>query len=209
MDEVNQYLYAAISDAQQTIRSLDAKVSYAIAAQAAIVAALVIELQRVYQLHAVPPYLPYLIYGGLLSAIIAIYVAIKTILPRTNPTQHITWDVDGANGNTSFFLTSKKPFSCLAAFSDRAPFSKFTVKHSTLAASVSGLNDNAKIRSDLECELLKVSYIRDLKTKRLRYFFSFFLICFLLLATAFSLRIVTTGVNGQEATPYAHIGCRH
>lgn len=164
------FLYKAIEDCQQTIRFVDTK------------AGIIFLLFGIYVSMigtGLPDFAKYFFRMGLyleiffsiclflfFCLIVLILIAIITLIfPRSNPSEHI--DISGYHYKGIFYISDMDNICFIDNLKDR--------KNIKIQTSVEGyiekLNkilDFKNLEKELICELLKVSYIRELKIRRMQ-----------------------------------------
>jgi hypothetical protein len=106
-----------------------------------------------------------LVLGFGCTALIASLLVVLILFPITNPALNVRL-IPGPNGPT-FFLTQLTPKSLRRFFSRSPRFSRLAQEHSEYIRQVSTASEAALLQA-ISGEVLKVSYIRQIKTDRLR-----------------------------------------
>jgi hypothetical protein len=103
-------------------------------------------------------------FGFLGIATLAGMIVTRILFPANNPSRNVSL----SQGTTpQFFLWDLKPRSWARILSSRPRFSQLAQSHDTYLAEISAADSAALLRS-VSAEVLKVSYIRQMKTDRLR-----------------------------------------
>jgi len=160
------FLYKIIDDNQAIIRFLDTKAAFGIAVLGAMVGKV---LDRD-QLIACGSHGLVVTILSVLFALLVIFAAVlgyKTVFPTINPAQNVSSFPD--NLEPKFFISSFSHKSILRLFSSRKRFSMLQTTHADYCAAL-----KQAAPGDLEsigaAEVLKLSFIRQLKTDRLEWF---------------------------------------
>jgi len=160
-----EFLYKAVEDIQGTIRFLDTKAAFGIAILGAVVAQLLdSHLLTEYRSHGVV----LCVLVPLLTAAIALsaVAGFLTVFPLINPSEHV-WFPD--NLEPRFFIAELTPRSFWRLFSGRSRFCRLRMTHPEYCAALERA-DSRHFESVMAAEVLKLSFIRQLKTDRLQWF---------------------------------------
>jgi hypothetical protein len=186
-DQKLQFLYKALDDNQGVIRLLDAKAAFAIALLSAMTGKVLADLPFYFPLAGQQLWRKSLLFGfwgfGLMSG----FIVFRVIFPVTNPTKNVK--MTSGDCKPQFFLWHFEPKSWMRIWSRAPRFSTLALKQETFLEEMK----EATTDSLLVCltgEVMKVSYIRQIKTDRLRavgYFLFISSVLFVLLITAQSL----------------------
>jgi hypothetical protein len=178
------YLSAAIADAQELIRFIDAKTSIVISILGAFLVTLFSFVTKIIKYS---PHYSLLFWLLLIVFIISlgfcVYITIKIILPTINPSKNVLISEDEIP-KLKFFLHSNKYDSRYSFYLENSDEYKLDHKFSDYLHQLS-LGEEEIVRS-LTFELLKVSFVRNIKNSRLQILYSFLLfttfafICFVL-----------------------------
>lgn len=159
------FLFKIIDDNQSTIRFLDTKAAFGIAVIGAIVAKL-FEHDRLLTLTA---------HGRVLSTLSVLLVVLiatsatlgyKTIFPTINPCDNVCLP---DNLEPKFFISKFECSNWLRLLSSNKKFAKLKTTHFEYCASLMNATDR-ELESVVAGEVLKLSFIRQLKTDRLSWF---------------------------------------
>src|SRR6266403_1415594 len=164
-DKQLEFLYKAHEDNQNLIRFLDAKAAFAVAILAAMVNKVLSGVGLYFPWGAQPHWRQILVLGFGLTALIASTLVVLILFPITNPALNVRL-IAATNGPT-FFLTQLNPRRWLRIFSRSPNYSRLAQEHSDYLNQVTAVS-NAVLLQSLSGEVLKVSYIRQIKTDRLR-----------------------------------------
>jgi len=164
-DQKLQFLYKALDDNQSVIRFLDAKAAFAAALLSAMTGKFLADLPSYLPLAGQPIWRRSLLFGFCGFGILTGFILFRVIFPVTNPAQNVK--LISSDCSPHFFIWEMKPRSWLRIWS-RAP------RFSTVVLDQMSFLDELKTAtydSLLKCmtgEVLKVSYIRQIKADRLR-----------------------------------------
>lgn len=164
-DKRLEFLYKIHDDSQNLIRFLDAKAAFAIAILAAMVNKILSNVGLYFPWGVEPHWRQMLVLGFGLTALVASALVVLILFPITNPGRNTR--LISSTDRPSFFLTQLDPKRWLRIFSRSARFSRLAQDHSGYLSQVSTLT-NAALLEIVSGEVLKVSYIRQIKTDRLR-----------------------------------------
>jgi hypothetical protein len=186
------FLYKIIDDNQATIRFLDTKAAFGIAVLGAMVGkALDPDQLAGFATHGIWNLLAAIVFA-LLTAIAAA-LGFRTVFPTVNPAQNVSFPDDL---EPKFFIAKLNPRSFWRYLSSNKKFAMLETKHSAYLGAVNQSTPE-KLLSVAAAEVLKLSFIRQLKTDRLTAF-SRALIC------AVIMFIILT-FSAQKSTPDAAI----
>jgi hypothetical protein len=159
-----EFLYKALDDNQNLIRFLDAKAAFAVAVLSAMIGEILAHLDTYFPWGGQPAWRQFLLlvfgFGGTLGAGLVGLI----IFPTINPAAHT--QLLPSNGPT-FFLSQLKPKKWVRILSGNPRFSGLAEGHLEYLHQVSAANSMDIIRV-ISGEVLKVSYIRQIKTDRLK-----------------------------------------
>lgn len=160
-----EFLYKVLDDAQGTIRSLDAKAGVGIVVLGAMLGG-VLEREQVVVIRA----------GGWIAwtvasifavlATLAAVLAFRTIFPMINPAENVS--VPG-HLRPAFFIAEFSQARIWRLFSSSPRFSKLAETHESYTSALLGASSE-RIEEIMAAEVLKVSFIRQMKTDRLAGF---------------------------------------
>jgi len=150
------FLVAAISDTQEIIRFIDAKAAVATIAIGGILAAIFPDIKSIHEGYcAYPCYVRLLIWIMAIGICLSIYCLIRVIAPIGK--------IYGDEIAPRFYLTSNKKNKWINLFPRKSDISLPVKKYQKQIAEA----DAEDIINSLTCELYTVSYIREVKSKRL------------------------------------------
>lgn len=157
------FLYRAIDDCQNIIKLVDTKAAVSLAPIGFM-------LNKLFSEVGVPEACVHrfcwqnvLKLAAMIVILIASFQAYKVLFPLINPVEH----VDIPQGLApAFFLGRLAPKRWQALFSGRPRFSRFSQRFDDYQKDLDAADEN-KLKQVLIGELLKVSYIRDMKMFRL------------------------------------------
>jgi len=156
------FLYKVIDDNQATIRFLDTKAAFGIAVLGAMVGKL-LDGEELAALAADGPLIHWCIVVLGLLITFAAFLGYKTIFPTVNPAQNVSFP---DNLEPKFFISKFSRKSFWRLFSSRKNLAMLEMSHSDYCAAVRSATAE-KIESIAAAEVLKLSFIRQLKMDRL------------------------------------------
>lgn len=160
------FLYKIIDDNQATIRYLDTKAGFGIAILGAMVGKILLDSDqlRAFASHG------RLVLGlaGLLGSVVlvAAVLGFRTVFPTVNPARNVTFP---DNLEPKFFIFKFGNCRWLRLLSSRKDFATLATTHEHYCAALQRATPST-IESILAAEVLKVSFIRQIKTDRLTAF---------------------------------------
>jgi hypothetical protein len=161
-----EFLYKALEDSQSTIRHLDVKAAFGIALLSAMIEKTLTGLGAYIPWHGQLVWREGLFVAFLICSILSITVVARIIFPVNNPAQNVSVSAPTA---LSFYIHNFHPRRWLRFFSTKPSFSKLSLGESELASAVQAASTDALLIV-LTAEVLKVSYIRQIKMDRLKAF---------------------------------------
>jgi len=164
-DKQLEFLYKAHEDNQNLIRFLDAKAAFAVAILAAMVNKVLSGVGLYFPWGAQPHWHQILVLGFGLTALIASILVVLILFPITNPALNVR--LIAATNEPTFFLTQLNPRRWLRIFSRSPNYSRLAQDHGEYVSKISTASNTALLQA-ISGEVLKVSYIRQIKTDRLR-----------------------------------------
>jgi hypothetical protein len=167
-EEVNgslPFLYKALDDAQSTIRSLDSKAGVGIVVLGAMIAKFLEreQLTTTLQSHW-PTKLSALAF--VCSAVLGAIFALKTVFPMINPAANVSLP---EQTKPQFFIARLAPCRFLRLFSSDPRYARLALTHPEYLHTLR-LSEPGALESVVAAEVLKVSFIRQMKTDRLAAF---------------------------------------
>jgi len=159
------FLYKAIDDAQSITRQLDSKAAVSLVPVGFILNKLITAYLEVPKgCVSLTCWKLDLIAICAFSTLVASFLAFRVLFPLVDPVDHVH-AVPGLQ--PAFFLGKLEPLHWRAWFSGKSRNSMLSNKHSEYLLALS-VADEERIKSVLIGELLKVSFIRNLKMYRLK-----------------------------------------
>jgi hypothetical protein len=158
-----EFLFKIIDDNQSTIRSIDTKAGFAIAVLGAMIGK-ALDGGRLSTALTSRQGLPIVL--ALSFSVLTIYsaaLAFKTVLPMINPAEHVSIP---SGLRPPFFISQFKTKRYLHLFTSSKKYASLEETHASYSSSVSQASA-AEIESVLSAEVLKLSFIRQMKTDRL------------------------------------------
>lgn len=156
------FLYKALDDAQGAIRSLDVKAAAGIAVLGAMVGK-VLEREQLAAIRSATR--PGIICACVFTALVALSatLAFTTVFPMIDPAENVSFP---GNLRPPFFIAKLFPSRLWRHFSSRSRYAKLAETHESYLAAVQNASPEV-IESVLAAEVLKVSFIRNMKIDRL------------------------------------------
>ena len=158
------FLYKALDDNQNLIRFLDAKTAFAVALLSAMIGNVLANLGDYFPRGAQPVWRQILVLAFAFGAIWAVALVGLIVFPTTNPAANTRLL---PNSQPQFFLAQLSPRKWLRILSRSPEYSRLAQEHSEYLDHVSRSSNRALLQS-VSAEVLKVSYIRQIKTDRLK-----------------------------------------
>ena len=160
------FLYKIIDDNQATIRFLDTKAGFGIAILGAIVGKVLLDQDQIaaFKSHGAAVTGLSILFG--LFVVLAAILGFKTVFPTINPSQNVSFPDDL---EPRFFISK---FSCcryLRLFSSNKKFAMLKETHADYCGALRAVSIE-QLESIIAAEVLKLLFIRQLKTDRLRAF---------------------------------------
>lgn len=160
-----EFLYKSLDDAQNTIRSLDSKTGIGIVVLGAMIgAAITREEIAAIRASGLVSILIALIFAAL-CALSAVF-AFRTVFPTINPAANISLP---KGLEPPFFIHELRPRRFWRLFSSNPQHAKLALTHESYIASLRAATADT-IEAVMAAEVLKVSFIRQMKTDRLAAF---------------------------------------
>jgi len=160
------FLYKIIDDNQATIRFLDTKAGFGIAILGTMVGKVILDQDQIKSCES----------HGLLIGLVAVFfgclvlltatLGFRTVFPTVNPAKNVTFPDDL---EPKFFISKFGKNSRLKWFLSGNKFATLATTHAEYCTAVKDATQE-KIESVLAAEVLKLSFIRQLKTDRLSAF---------------------------------------
>ena len=156
------FLYKIIDDNQATIRFLDTKAAFGIAILGAVVGKVLDKDQLVAcESHGLIVMVISVIFAMLV--VTSAILGYKTVFPTINPAQNVSFP---DNLEPKFFISELSRRSVLRLFSSGKKFAMLKATHADYCAAVKEATAE-KIESIAAAEVLKLSFIRQIKMDRL------------------------------------------
>jgi hypothetical protein len=163
--EALAFLYKIMDDTQGTIRFLDTKAAFGIAILGAIVSKLLDPDQvSAYRSHGLGVEIVWI--ALVLLLILSAFLGFRTIFPVINPAANVSFP---DNLEPKFFISEFGRRGILRLFSSSKKFSTLKTTHTEYSAAVEGATIG-ELRAVAAAEVLKLSFVRQLKTDRLQWF---------------------------------------
>lgn len=187
------FLYKIIDDNQATIRFLDTKAGFGIAVLGAIVGKVLLDQDQLFALKSHGPLIVMLssIFG--LSVILAATLGFRTVFPTVNPAQNVSFPDDL---EPRFFISRFSRRRLLRLFSSNKKFATLETTHTAYCTALREASAE-RLESIVAAEVLKLSFIRQLKTDRLGAFAKMLVLTVIL----FTILMFAAGKSGAEITP--------
>lgn len=159
------FLYKIIDDNQATIRFLDTKAAFGIALLGAMIGKVLDREQLIaFVNHGALIFLIFIAFAVLI--IISAVIGFRTVFPTVNPKDNVSFP---DNLEPKFFIAKFKPNRFLRYFSSNKRFAMLETTHSAYCDALGQANVE-NLMKIAAAEVLKLSFIRQLKTDRLTAF---------------------------------------
>jgi hypothetical protein len=159
------FLYKIIDDNQATIRFLDTKAAFGIALLGAIIGKVLDREQLIaFVTHGILILLIFIAFAVLV--IISAVIGFRTVFPTVDPKDNVTFP---DNLEPKFFIANFKPKGFLRYFSSNKKFAMLATTHAAYCSALEKANAE-NLMKIAAAEVLKLSFIRQLKTDRLTAF---------------------------------------
>ena len=179
-DKKQEFFNFAISDLQQTIKFIDTKASAVIVIAVAFITGITSVLNNIIAFYnSLPTPTKLIVSIGALcfsvQLLISIILAIKTINPRTKPGEHI--DDFRSKPKFQFFINSKKDENLLRLLFTDKDKTRMDISADNIYSFYKNCSEDDIARVTIS-EFLKLSYIRSIKTERVKFSLRFIENCF-------------------------------
>lgn len=164
-DQKLQFLYKALDDNQSVIRFLDAKAAFAVAVLSAMTGKVLADLPFYFPLANQPLWRKSLLFSFWILGLVTGFVVFRVIFPVTNPVNNVR--LISGECKPEFFLWHLEPKSWLRIWSRAPRFSTLALKQERFLQDFQKATPDSLIAC-LTGEVMKVSYIRQIKADRLR-----------------------------------------
>jgi hypothetical protein len=159
------FMYKIIDDNQATIRFLDTKAAFGIALLGAIIGKVLDREQlAAYLNHGIVTLLISIVFACLI--VVSAVLGFRTVFPTVNPAQNVSFP---DNLEPKFFIAKFKPNRFLRYFSSNKKFAMLETTHAAYCDALGQANAENLVKI-AGAEVLKLSFIRQLKTDRLGAF---------------------------------------
>lgn len=196
------FLYKALDDNQSVIRFLDAKAAFGAALLSAMTGRIFFNLGQYFPWYGQPLGRQLLLICFAGGAALAVTLIGLIVFPSSNPATNTLLP---AHVSPTFFLCDLDPKNWRRVFSRNPRFSRLAQEHGAYVDDVVAA-DGRRLVEVISAEVLKVSYIRQIKMDRLRVLAYVLLVC-VLLFTALVIVDATlakpTSLHEPAATPKA------
>ncbi len=186
MDKKIEYLYSAISDAQELIRFIDNKTAFAITILGVYFVTFFSSIDKIIKYSfGYSFWFWFLLSSFILLLLLCIVVTVKIIKPTINPIDNIVFGNKSQPLVKFFLMPNDYPKASLYSFTNSTKF-KLRENFESYTQNLISISD-MEIIDSLTLELFKVSFIRNIKNDRFNtllnlLFFTtiFFLVTFIL-----------------------------
>jgi hypothetical protein len=205
-DQKLQFLYKVIDDTQGITRFLDAKAAFAVALLSAMTGKVLSDLPYYFPLGSQPLWRKAILYLFWTLALMTGFVVFRAIFPVSNPRKNINAIPDECK--PQFFVWRFDPKSWMRIWSSAPQFSTMALSQREFVNDIESATTGGLVTS-LAAEVLKVSYIRQIKADRLRtagilLFVSSILFVLLIVAQSLDPRIADPAKIKVEGTVEIH-----
>ena len=160
------FLYKMLDDNQGIIKYLDTKAGFGIAILGAIIGKIVFDQNQIVALLSQGPRTAIVFAAFGLFAILAAILGFLTVFPMINPAENVCYP---SELDPQFFITEFDPKRIGRLFSSRPQYVRLKKTHSQYCRTLENATP-AQIETVLAAEVLKLSFIRQLKIDRLTAF---------------------------------------
>jgi len=160
------FLYHSLADNQEVIRFLDAKVGIGLGILSYLFGRLLGDLHDFFPWLTQPLWRQILFLLVVLFSVLAAAVALKIVFPANNPTEHV--ELESAP-YPPFFIAGLRAKRWQRMFSSSPLYSCLALTHAAFRTGLNEADEPAFVRS-MSAEVLKVSYIRQIKADRFKAF---------------------------------------
>jgi hypothetical protein len=161
-----EFLYKSLDDNQNVIRFLDAKAAFAIVLLSAMAGKILSNLTDYFP-NPEEPFWHWdslLFYAFSAMLLVAGSIFVRVIFPASNPSANCQLSPESS---TPFFLFELKPRRFRRIFTSNPQFSRLAQNHEAYLEQICAADSEALLRA-VSAEVLKVCYIRQIKTDRLK-----------------------------------------
>ena len=158
-----QFLYKSLDDNQNVIRFLDAKAAFAVALLSAMAGKILSGLSTYFPQNGQPLWLLLLFYGFASTIVLGTFIVFRIVFPTSNPSANCR---PLAGPAPPFFLCEMEPRRFGRIFTSNPRFSQLAQDHESYLEQIRASDTVALVRV-MSGEVLKVSYIRQIKMDRL------------------------------------------
>lgn len=193
------FLIAAIADAQELIRFIDSKTAIAITLIGSYFIGYFTQLDKLVKyVHYYNAWLWLLISLFILLTVICVAIILRIIRPTHNPTENI--DPGGATAPESLFFLPVNTYSnkLFVSFINSSKH-KLGISYSGYASKFTPSTDDTMI-SVLSFELLKINFIRNIKTRRFNSLVKWLIVTTILFIASYILLIYQSQQASDQIT---------
>lgn len=184
-----EFLYSAISDAQELIKFIDTKTAVAITIIGSIIVGLFTTLETTLNYFCFYScWFHFLFFSLIILLVVCIWVTTRIIKPTNNPKDNLQIDPTKVFKLKFFIPVNKYRFGFPFYNSDKH---KLDEKFSDYSTSISNLTE-LEIIDILTLELFKVSYIRNIKNDRFNHLVTFLILTTIVFFTEYVLYLSQT-----------------
>jgi hypothetical protein len=160
-----EFLYKILDDNQGTIRFLDTKAAFGIAVLGAVVDKL-LDPEQLAALKSHGHVTTVLLIMLLVAILLCAFLGFETVFPVVNTAKNVSFP---DNLEPRFFISTFSRNRILSLFSSSEKYSMLKATHAEYCAALDQATDG-HYESVMAAEVLKLSFIRELKTFRLKWF---------------------------------------
>jgi hypothetical protein len=158
-----EFLYKSLDDNQNVVRFLDAKAGFAIVLLSAMVGKILSSLGNYLPVNGMPLWYLLLLCAFSTTLLVAVFIFVRIIFPTSNPAANCRIHAPAP----PFFLYELKPRRFRRIFTSNPKYSQLVQDHDAYVEQIRTADGLALVRV-VSAEVLKVCYIRQIKTDRLR-----------------------------------------
>jgi hypothetical protein len=187
------FLYKALDDNQNLIRFLDAKAAFVVALLSAMLSKVLTDLGKYFPRGEQPIWRQLLVFSFFAAVCVAAFIVARILFPTNNPVANTRLL---PHAGPRFYLSELQPKRFPRIFSSKPFYSQLAEDHQSYVESLLAADEEVILKT-VAGEVLKISYIRQIKMERFTYLarvlaVSVLLFVFLVAADATSKKIEST-----------------
>ena len=169
-----EYLYNAIKETQDLIKFTESKIAFIIGLLSAYFALILLTAETIIKYYIEFSWLLLIIYFlTLISLVICVWITIRIIFPIKDP-QHTIDIIADEFPKTKFYLAPNRYKTIFYPFVN-SPRDRLTISFNNYLSQIKNMDEDELIKV-LSFELMKISFIRNIKNDRLKWLVVFLVI---------------------------------